>query len=151
MATKRAYKPKSDNEFLEQLAFIRFVSGFRYSVVEDRWPKIRKAFGNFSVKKLAVATTTDVNKILNSKGMIKNIHKTNDIIENARICRNIAAEHGSVLKWIDEVKKNYKKEPLLSPSLRESFRRFKGIGETTSGWLDSVHGAKKGYVEYELP
>ena len=151
MATKRAYKPKNDNEFLEQLAFIRFVSGFRYSVVEQRWPQIRKAFSNFSVKKLAAATDSDANKILGSKGMIKNSGKINDVLANAKICREIAEGHGSALKWIAKVKSGYRKDPLLSPSLRESFRRFRGIGETTSVWLDSVHGAKKDYVEYDVP
>ena len=64
MVTKTIYKPKNDNEFLEQISFIRFVSGFRYSVVDSRWPRIRKAFSNFSVKKLSVATDKDVEKFM---------------------------------------------------------------------------------------
>ena len=51
MAVKRSYKPKNDNEFLEDLAMIIFVSGFRYSLVEERWPLIKKAFYNFNTRK----------------------------------------------------------------------------------------------------
>ncbi len=151
MVKKRIYKPKNDNEFLDQLSFIRFVSGFRHSVVEDRWPQMQKAFGNFNVKKLAAATPKDINKILESKGMIKNSQKINDVISNAKICAEIAKEHGSVVQWIAKIKAEHKKDQLLTPSLGESFRQFRGIGEMTSGWLESLHGAKKDYIDYEIP
>ncbi|MBI2663966.1 DNA-3-methyladenine glycosylase I [Candidatus Woesearchaeota archaeon] len=148
MPTKKIYKPKNDSEFLDQLSFIRFVSGFRYSVVEAKWPNIRKAFYNFAVNKVAAA---DAEKIINAKDMIRNRQKISDIIQNAKLCRDIAKEHGSVIKWIAEVKKQSKKDPLLSASIKEEFRRFHGIGETTSGWLEHLHNAKKDFVTYEVP
>jgi len=40
-------KPKTDAEFLETMAKIIFISGFRWDLVHSRWPKIRKAFHNF--------------------------------------------------------------------------------------------------------
>jgi 3-methyladenine DNA glycosylase Tag len=151
MARKKIYKPKNDDEFLGQLAFIRFVSGFRYSVVEARWPAITKAFWNFRVNKLAAATLKDVDGLMNAKGMIKNRKKIEDVIGNAIICRKIAEEHGSVLKWIAAVKTQHASDPLLSPSLGEEFRRFKGIGEMTSGWLEGLHMAKKDFIVYDAP
>ena len=151
MVTKTIHKPKNDNAFLEQISFIRFVSGFRYSVVDARWPQIRKAFHNFNVKKLAAATDKDVEKFMSAKGMIRNMGKINDVIKNAKLCAEIAKEHGTVLKWIEAIKKKHKVDPLLSPSLREAFRRFHGIGEMTSGWLDHLHMAKKSYITYEMP
>jgi len=151
MRTKTIHKPKNDNAFLEQLSFIRFVAGFRYSVVDRKWPNIRKAFSNFNVKKLAGAKSADVDKIMKAKDMIKNRGKINDILQNAKLCQELAKEHGSVLKWIDKVKKQNKKDPLLSPSLREEFQRFHGIGEMTSGWLDTLHMAKKDHITYKVP
>lgn len=149
MVTKRIDKPRNDDEFLEQISFIRFVSGFRYSVVDVRWPQIRKAFHNFSVKKLAAATDTD--KFMSAKGMIRNRGKINDVIRNAKLCAEIAKENGSVLEWIEKIKKQHKKDPLLSPSLQEEVRRFHGIGEMTSGWVAGLHMARKSYVTYEVP
>lgn len=151
MVTKRVYKPKSDDEFLEQLSFIRFVSGFRYSLVEERWPLIRKAFHNFSVKKLSIATDADVERVMGEKGVIRNRGKICDVIRNAKLCAEIAKEHGSVLNWVDKLRKGLKKEPLLAPQLKEEFHRFHGIGEMTSGWLEHLHMAKKSYVTYEVP
>ena len=151
MVTKTIYKPKNDNEFLEQISFIRFVSGFRYSVVDARWPQIRKAFHGFNVKKLAAATDKDVEKFMGAKGMIRNRGKINDVIRNAKLCAEIEKQHGTLLKWIDSIKQQNKKDPLLSPSLKEEFRRFRGIGEMTSEWVADLHMAKKNCVEYEVP
>jgi len=51
---KRTYhvpaKPKDDDGHLELIARIIFVIGFKYEIVEQRWPKMKKAFKNFSPK-----------------------------------------------------------------------------------------------------
>ena len=151
MTTKTIYKPQNDNEFLEQISFIRFVSGFRYSVVDARCPQIRKAFRNFNVKKLAAASDKDVEKFMAAKGMIRNRGKINDVIKNAKLCAEIEKEHGTVLQWIGGIKKQHKEDPLLSSSLQEELRRFHGIGEMTSGWVARLHMAKKSYITYEMP
>ena len=151
MATEKIFKPGNDDKFLEQISFIRFVSGFSYGVVKARWPKIRKSFHNFSVDKLAGAGSTEAARIAGSEGMIRNRIKIRDTLQNARICSEIAKEHGSVIKWIAGLKKRYRKDPLLEPSLAEVFRRFHGIGETTSGWLEALHMAKGNYLTYKVP
>jgi len=150
MAKKKMYKPKNDDEFLAHLAKIIFVAGFRYSIVEERWPLIRKAFYNFNINKLSKFNNKEVEKIMMSKGMIKNIGKIEGIINNAKECKKLQKEHGSVLKWIDNLKKHYKKDPLFNPSLEESFIRFDRIGKVTSGWLASLHNAKGKYLVYEM-
>ena len=150
MAKKKIYKPKNDNEFLEHVAKIIFVAGFRYSIVEERWPLIRRAFGNFSIKKLSGYNEKNIKKLLKAKGMIKNIGKIEAIIENAKKCKKLEEEYGSVLKWIEKLKKDYKKDPLFNPSLEESFLRFDRIGKMTSGWLASLHNAKGKCLIYEM-
>ena len=150
MPKKRIYKPKNDNEFLGDVAFIIFVAGFRYSLVKERFPLIKKAFHNFSVNKLSKFKEKDIDKLMKANGMIKNRGKIEAIIENAQICKKIKKEDGSVLKWITKLKTNYKKNPLFNPSLEESFRRFNRIGKITSGWLASLHNAKKDYLDYEM-
>jgi len=150
MVVKKIYKPKNDDEFLAHIAKIIFVAGFRYSIVEERWPLIKKAFKNFSIIKLSKYNEKQINKLLKEKGMIKNIGKIEAIIENSKKCKKLQTENGSVLKWIDSLKKDYKKNPLFNPSLEESFRRFDRIGKVTSGWLASLHNAKGKCMEYEM-
>ena len=128
-------KPKNDAEFLEVMSKIIFVSGFRWNVVEARWPKMRKAFHSFNVKKVA---NEKLENLLKKDGMIKNRGKISAIIENAQQCEDIIKQHGSILMWVKKIEKKYKKDPLLSPSAMEEFQRFKKIGKTTSRWLAYV-------------
>ena len=150
MVKKRIYKPKNDDEFLEHVAKIIFVAGFRYSIVEERWPLIKKAFHNFNINKLSKFNEKKIDNIMKAKGMIKNIGKIEAIIENAKKCKKLEKEYGSVLKWIEKLKKGYKKDPLFNPSLEESFKEFHRIGKMTSGWLASLHNAKGNYLIYEM-
>ena len=150
MTKKRIYKPKNDDEFLGQIAKIIFVAGFRYSIVEERWPLMKKGFNNFSIKNLCKYNEKGINNIMKSKGMIKNIGKIQAIIENSKKCKKLQKEHGSVLKWINKLKKDYKKDPLFNPSLEESFMGFHRIGKMTSGWLASLHNAKGKFLVYEM-
>ena len=150
MLVKKIYKPKNDDEFLGQIAKIIFVAGFRYSIVEERWPLIKKAFYSFNVNKLSKFNEKQINNIMKAKGMIKNIGKIEAIINNAKKCKKLQKEHGSVLNWIDKLKKDYKKNPLFSASLEESFIRFDRIGKVTSGWLASLHNAKGKCLIYEM-
>ena len=150
MVKKKLYKPKNDDEFLEHVAKIIFVAGFRYSIVEERWPLIKKAFYNFNVNKLSKFNERQINNIMKAKGMIKNKGKIEAIINNAKKCKKLQKDYGSVLKWIDNLKKDYKKNPLFSASLEESFIIFDRIGKVTSGWLASLHNAKGKCLIYEM-
>jgi len=147
---KRIYKPRTDDQFLAQIAFIRFVSGFKHSLVDKKWPYIEKAFEEFKIEKLAKYSDKDIECIMKAEGMIKNRRKINDIVSNAKICQTLAKEHGSVLKWIQKNKK-LAEDPMINPTLAESFQIFAGIGETTSGWLENLHGAKKNHITVIVP
>ncbi|MBU1197302.1 DNA-3-methyladenine glycosylase I [Candidatus Micrarchaeota archaeon] len=148
---KKIFKAKTDNEFLDQLAFIIFVAGFRYSLVEKRWPAITKAFRKFSIRSLSSTNEQDVARIMESKGMIRNRQKVEAIIQNAVMCREIQKEYGSVLQWIDEAKKSETEGIFHRIPLKERFQEFNRIGETTSGWLANLYSSPKQYVVYEIP
>jgi DNA-3-methyladenine glycosylase I len=149
MPKQRIPKPKNDDEFLSDIAFIIFASGFRFSIVKERFPLIKKAFYNFNIEKLS--KEKNIEKIMKADGMIKNKGKIEAIIENAKMCSQLKKDYCSVLKWIGALKKQHKKDPLLNPSLNEAFQRFKRIGKTTSGWLAGLHNAKGSYMVVDVP
>lgn len=154
MVKKRWDKPKSDNAFLNDVSFIVFVVRFNYKVVEMKWPQIEKAFHHFDIQKLAKLDPKDekvMAKLLAAPGMIKNRWKMESVLINAKKCAELQQQHGSVLKWIEHAKKEYKNSPLLAPELRDVFRTFRGIGPLTSTWLESLFLSDKKYVEYEMP
>lgn len=128
-------KPKNDAEFLEVMAEIIFISGFRWDLVHSRWPKIRKSFHNFNVSKVADENS---GSLMKKAGMIKNKAKIEAIIENAKICRQIEKKHKSINNWVKSVQSSNKKEPLFNPTVREEMMKFSKIGKTTSKWLAYV-------------
>ena len=99
-------KPKNDAEFLEVMSEIIFISGFRWGIVNSRWPKIKKAFHNFDVNKVA---NENPENLMKKEGIIKNNSKINAIIENAKLCREIIKNNGSTMKWIKEIQLKNKK------------------------------------------
>ncbi len=154
MVKKHWSKPKSDNALLGDISFIVFVVRFNYKVVEMKWPEITKAFHGFNIVKLAKLDEADektMETFLRAPGMIKNKWKMQSVIINAKKCAEIQREHGSVLKWVEKAKKEFKKSPMLAPELRDIFRVFRGIGPMTSTWLESLFMSEKSYVEYEMP
>ena len=128
-------KPKNDSEFLEVMAEIIFISGFRWDLVHSRWPKIEKAFHDFNINKVA---DENVESLLKKDGMIKNKSKICAIIENAKICQEIIKKHASINNWVKSIQKNNKKEPLFNPTVRDEMKKFVKIGKTTSRWLAYV-------------
>ena len=137
-------KPKNDKEFLEVMSRIVFISGFNWRVVDKRWPKIKKAFHNFNVNKVAAETPENV---IAKEGMIKNSSKIIAIIENAKLCKEIIKKHKSINNWIKEIQKNNKKEPLFTPTVREEMKRFHKIGHMTSRWMAYVTTRDKRLLE----
>jgi len=144
----KIYKPVNDNDFLDQISFVIFVAGFRFSVVDSKWPQIKKAFKNFSVDKVDSFKEKDVEKTMKAEGMIKNQGKIEAIVKNAQLCKDLAKEHGSVLKWVQKLKRENKKDPLFNPNLEESLQRFHKIGKQTSSWIANLHNAPGKYIEY---
>jgi len=94
---KKYYKARNDDQFFEQISRIIFIAGFRYSVVNQKWPAIRKAFSNFSINKVAKYRKRDVARLMKNKNIIKNRPKIQAIIDNAEICKDIQEGHDSVL------------------------------------------------------
>ena len=137
-------KPKNDAEFLGAMAKIIFISGFRWSIVDSRWPKIKKAFHNFDVSKVANETAENM---LKKEGTIKNRSKIYAIIENAKRCNDIIKRHNSIKNWIKKIQIRNKEEPLFSPTVREEFQKFEKIGKTTSRWLAYVATRDKNLLE----
>jgi len=129
-------KPTNDNEHLELIARILFIIGFKYSIVEARWPQIKTAFHDFDIEWVRDAKVTTLVK---AEGMIKNKVKIQRIIDNANECENLIHEYGSMAIWVAEISARHHTNPLHHPSLEEECqRRFTGIGKTTRVWVAYV-------------
>jgi DNA-3-methyladenine glycosylase I len=84
-----------DNKFFEFLALGSFQIGLSWWLILQRRDYFRTAFDNFDVRKIARYNERDIERILNSQGIIKNRPKISAVINNAQKFLAIQKEFGS--------------------------------------------------------
>jgi len=122
-------RPSSDAAYFENMCRVIFQAGLNWSVVEKKWPTIKKAFDNFSTEKVSRFTDSDVARLMKDQGIVRNKGKVSAIIQNAKEFERIKKEHGSFQKYLDSLDKsdNYSKV------IKELTHRFKWLGPSSTG------------------
>ena len=118
-------RPKDDNGYLEQMTKAIFQTGFSWKVIRDKWPNFRRAFDGFDIEKVANYDVPDVDRLLADETIVRNGRKMEATIHNARVMRQLIAEHGSFYNYLRSL------DGLDYRSRREELRRrFKHLGPT---------------------
>ena len=74
--------------------------GLNWNMMINKREIFRHCFDDFDFKKIAAYTENDVQRILNTEGMIKSPRKIAAIIHNAECFKQICAEFGSFCKYL---------------------------------------------------
>lgn len=90
----------NDRDMFEHLTLECMQCGLSWSLMLKKREIFRKCFCNFDYDKIAELDDGDVERILNTEGMIRSPQKIAAIINNARRCREIRAEFGSLCDYI---------------------------------------------------
>lgn len=108
-------KNKPDSFFYEKLVGTIHVSGYKVSILRNRWGDIKKAFSNYDINKVSQYSGKDLEKMMNNSKLIRNKRKLQACIENAKIMKEISTKYSSFGKYLDENKNNLKrlKEELI--------------------------------------
>ncbi|NYT11384.1 MAG: DNA-3-methyladenine glycosylase I [Methanomassiliicoccales archaeon] len=124
----REESPPSEDSYFENMARVIFLAGFSWKVINDRWPEFRKAFNNFSLKKIALFGPDDEKRLLSNPKIIRNKAKIEATIENARRIIEIQREYGSFKNYINSLDKrdNY------SEAIKDISKRFIRMGPSSS-------------------
>ena len=120
---------EGDDDLFERLTLEIFQAGLNWRLILQKRPAFRKAFLNFSIKRVAAYGEKDVARLLKDKGIIRNRLKIESTIENAKRLKIIIGEHGSFAAYIenltggqDELYKEFKKQfRFMGPMIAESF------------------------------
>ena len=99
----------------------------------------RKAFDNYDIDKVANYGETEVNRLINDPGIIRNRLKINAAIENAKIILKIRNENGSFRKWLDLHSEKMN-------SLEEWTKLFKNTFKFTGGEIVNEFLTSTGYL-----
>ncbi len=120
-------RPKNDDGYFEEMSKMVFRAGLNWSVIEKKWPDIKRAFANFSIDAVAQFDDSDIDRLLKDDGMIRSAKKITGVIANAQAVQKVQQEFGSFPKYLQAVKA--KGEEALLKDLR---KRFAFLGESTS-------------------
>lgn len=92
--------PTDDNGYLEKITQAVFQAGFSWKVIRAKWPNFQKAFAGFDVDKVAAFTDSDLERLVENKGIVRNGRKIAATIHNAQICQQLIREHGTFKNWL---------------------------------------------------
>ena len=123
----RDSKP-SDSGYFENLTRVIFQGGLNWQVIEKKWPNFKVAFNNFSIDSVSKFTGSDVERLMNDKGIIRNRAKIIATILNAQKLKSIIIEHNSFHNYLDSLdkSKNYTKV------IKELSKQFQRLGPSSA-------------------
>ncbi len=121
-------RPATSDAYFENMCRIIFQAGLNWSVIEKKWPTIRKAFANFAVDKVAAFNDADLERLMKDEGIVRNRGKLQAIILNARQFQEICKQYGSFQKYLDSLDKadNY------ANAAKELSSKFKWLGPSSA-------------------
>lgn len=120
-------KPKDENGYLESMSRIVFSTGLNWNVVDKKWPDIKRAFGNFSLDKVAKFGDSAVEELLKDEKIIRSAGKIKAIIHNAKEMLVVKKEFGSMRAYLESMKKQG-----MEVLLKDLKKRFSYMGDSTS-------------------
>lgn len=97
-------KPKStaellqidDKQWLSEASRAVFQAGFRWQVVDNKWPRFEQVFGGFNLAYCRQLSDEQLETMMKEEGLIKHWSKTRAIQSNAAYLAELVTEYGSV-------------------------------------------------------
>lgn len=125
---------EDDNELFGRLIMEINQAGLSWETILKKEAGFRKAYSNFTIKKVAAYKENDTQRLLNDAGIIRNKLKVNAAIENAKTILLLQKEFGSFGKWLEHHHPKTKEEWV---KLFKKTFRFTG-GEIVNEFLMSI-------------
>jgi len=89
-----------DGKIFEMLILEGFQAGLSWITILKKRKNFRRAFKNFNARKIAKFTGSDIKRLMNDEGIIRNRLKINAAITNAQCFLAVQKEFGSFDKYI---------------------------------------------------
>ena len=123
-----------DDELFGRLIMEINQAGLSWETILNKEKGFRKAYHDFSIKKVATYTEKDRARLMADAGIIRNRLKINAAIENAKSILALQKSHGSFEKWLESEHPKSKAEWV---KLFKNTFRFTG-GEIVGEFLMSI-------------
>ena len=132
---------ENDNELFGRLIMEINQAGLSWETILKKEAGFRKAYHNFSIKKVAAYSDKDRERLLGDAGIIRNRLKIDAAIENAKTVLTLQKEFGSFQNWLKSHHPKTKEEWIRL--FKKTFRFTGGeiVGEflMSIGYLPGAH------------
>ena len=135
--TQYGFPIAEDNELFCRLILEINQAGLSWELILKKEAAFRKAYHNFTIKKVAAYTEKDRERLMADAGIIRNRLKINAAIENAKTIVSLQESAGSFGKWLDT------HHPL---TLAEWIKLFKKTFRFTGGEIVNEFLMSTGYL-----
>lgn len=125
---------ENDDELFCRLILEINQAGLSWTTILKKQDGFRKAYHNFSIRKVASYKEKDIERLLNDAGIIRNRLKVHAAVENAKTILQLQKEFGSFRKWLDH---HHPKTKIEWTQLFKKTFRFTG-GEIVNEFLMST-------------
>jgi len=141
--TQYGFPIKDDNELFGRLILEINQAGLSWDIILKKQENFKKAYHNFNIKKVALYTQKDIDRLLGDSGIIRNKLKVNAAIHNANVILDIQKEYGSFLNWLKHHHPRTKEQWI---KLFKKTFKFTG-GEITNEFLMSIGFLKGAHMD----
>jgi DNA-3-methyladenine glycosylase I len=118
----------TDDGYFENMTRVIFQGGLNWKVIDRKWANFRVAFKNFSIEIVANYDDSDVERLLNDAGIVRNRAKILATITNARQFQAIQRNHGSFQDYLDSLDKSDNHAQVV----KELMKKFSRLGASSA-------------------
>jgi 3-methyladenine DNA glycosylase Tag len=95
-------KLQTDDRILSMMTQCVFQAGFRWAVVDKKWPEFEVVFNRFNPKVLEMLSAENLETLAKDARIIRNMQKIVTVPKNAQWINEIALEHGSFADFVSQ-------------------------------------------------
>lgn len=88
----------AEDRWLAEMTRRVFQAGFNWSVVDTKWPGFEAAFDGFDVRRCAMMSDDDLDRLLADPRVVRNGAKIRAVRDNAGFLVDLATAHGSAAR-----------------------------------------------------
>jgi len=86
----------ADDRWLSAMTKCIFQAGFNWQIIENKWPRFEEVFEGFDVGRWRMMSDDDLDRLLKTDGIVRNVAKIRSVRENATFLKEVSDVHGSV-------------------------------------------------------
>ncbi len=139
--TEYGFPLESDNALFGRLILEINQAGLSWTIILKKKQNFKKAYSQFSIEKIANYQDSDIERLLQDAGIIRNRLKINAAIYNAQQIVRLQEIHGSFRQWLESHKGLDKKAwvKLFKKTFKFTGGEITGEFLMSTGYLTGAH------------